>query len=204
MKLKIVASMMAFLMVGNSLSGFTAQTSESQKNDTSNVYESTSLLSESILRQDGDSLRESYDAGRTWKRFSASEIPASYSYDEFLAWMTEEIKSLQEFVAVGEITQEKADTIINQYYETLGEIEKGVQVSKRNSYSEDQIVFGAPDAMHTEGFQKAVYDGKSYQYFGPYETKAELYSVLKQYTDKQIASGNMTQGEADEILKEYR
>lgn len=204
MKLKILASMMAFLMFGNSLSGFTAQARESQKNDTSNVYESTSLLSESILQQDGDSLRESYDAGRTWKKFSAAEIPASYSYDEFLAWMKEEIKSLQELVAVGEITQEKADTTINQYYETLGEIEKGVQVSKRNSYSDDEIVFSAPDAMHTEVFQKAVYDGESYQYFGPYETKAELYSALKQYTDKQIASGNMTQGEVDEILREFR
>lgn len=44
----------------------------------------------------------------------------------------------------------------------------------------------------------------SYRNFGPYNTKAELYAALEQYTNDQTKSGNMTEVEANSILDKYR
>lgn len=56
----------------------------------------------------------------------------------------------------------------------------------------------------SEVFQTVLYDGNSYRNFGPYNTKAELYAALEQYTNDQTKSGNMTEVEANSILDKYR
>ena len=83
-------------------------------------------------------------------------------------------------------------------------IEDGVQVGKRSSYEEDQIFFSMPNNPQSEVFQTVLYDGNSYRNFGPYNTKAELYAALEQYTNDQTKSGNMTEVEANSILDKYR
>lgn len=198
MKVKIVAGLMSLLMAGGTLTGFASQQT------TPPVSPNVSTLAEATLQQDGEITKASYDGGNTWEVFSAAESPDSYDYEEYAAWIKEEIKGLQELVAAGEITQEEADTVIQSYYDTLEKIKNGLQVSKRSSYNDEQLFFSNPNAMHTEGYQTAVFDGHKYQYFGPYETRAELYEVLKQYTDSQVASGNMTSADAEELLEKYK
>ena len=43
-------------------------------------------------------------------------------------------------------------------------------------------------------------EGKEVQ-FGPYETKEELFAAVKPYCEVQVKAGNMSQKEADEILR---
>ena len=93
---------------------------------------------------------------------------------------------------------------IAQYQSALSGIEDGVQVGKRSSYEEDQIFFSMPNNPQSEVFQTVLYDGNSYRNFGPYNTKAELYAALEQYTNDQTKSGNMTEVEANSILDKYR
>lgn len=198
MKLKIIASITALLLTGGTLTAFAVPTNASQSEGGSQPE--SSVLSSVIFQQDGDTIKTSYDDGNSWEVYVPKETSSFYSYEEYSELVAANTKALQSLVAAGEITQEEAEKKISQYSEVLEEIKNGLQVSKRDNYTDDQILFSVSNAMHTTGFQTAVYDGSAYQFFGPYETKQELYSALKEYTDSQINAETMTQAEADELL----
>ena len=161
-------------------------------------------ISEAVFRMDGATAQVSYDGGSTWDTSPTVELPDFYSYEEFAGWIETESDNLQALVAAGELTQEEAAAAIAQYQSALSGIEDGVQVGKRSSYEEDQIFFSMPNNPQSEVFQTVLYDGNSYRNFGPYNTKAELYAALEQYTNEQTKSGNMTEVEANSILDKYR
>lgn len=152
----------------------------------------------------GATAQVSYDGGSTWDTSPTVELPDFYSYEEFAGWIETESDNLQALVAAGELTQKEAAAAIAQYQSALSGIEDGVQVGKRSSYEEDQIFFSMPNNPQSEVFQTVLYDGNSYRNFGPYNTKAELYAALEQYTNDQTKSGNMTEVEANSILDKYR
>lgn len=203
MKLKIIASIAALLLAGGTLTAFAAPTNASVQSNTGKQPEGT-VLSSVIFQQDSDVIKTSYDAGNSWEVYVPNETATFFSYEEYSELVATNKKVLQSFVAAGEITQAEADKTISQYNEILQQIKNGLQVSKRDNNTDDQILFSLPKAMHTTGFQTTVYDGLTYQSFGPFETQQELYSALKEYTDHQIGVGAMTQVEADELLAKYQ
>ncbi len=76
-------------------------------------------------------------------------------------------------------------------------------VNNRKDYNEDQVLFSLPKGMHTTGYQTVVYSGDTFKNFGPFEKRKELYNALKEYSDGQVASGIMSQADADDLLKKY-
>ena len=186
MKLKILTGALALLLTGSVLTGFSTQAAPSKAESDDHLAQE---ISEAVFRMDGATAQVNYDGGSTWDTSPTVELPDFYSYEEF---------------AAGELTQEEAAAAIAQYQSALSGIEDGVQVGKRSSYEEDQIFFSMPNNPQSEVFQTVLYDGKSYRNFGPYNTKAELYAALEQYTNDQTKSGNMTEVEANSILDKYR
>ena len=197
MKLKILTSALALLLTGSVLTGFSTQAAPSKAESDDHLAQE---ISEAVFRMDGATAQVSYDGGSTWDTSPTVELPDFYSYEEFAGWIETESDNLQALVAAGELTQEEAAAAIAQYQSALSGIEDGVQVGKRSSYEEDQIFFSMPNNPQSEVFQTVLYDGNSYRNFGPYNTKAELYAALEQYTNDQTKSGNMTEVEANSIL----
>ena len=196
MKLKILIGALALLLTGSVLTGFSTQAAPSKAESDDHLAQE---IPEAVFRMDGATAQVSYDGGSTWDTSPTVKLPDFYSYEEFA-----ESNNLQALVAAGELTQEEAATAIAQYQSVLSGIEDGVQVGKRSSYEEDQIFFSMPNNPQSEVFQTVLYDGNSYRNFGPYNTKAELYAALEQYTNDQTKSGNMTEVEANSILDKYR
>ena len=201
MKLKILTGALALLLTGSVLTGFSTQAAQSKAESDDHLAQE---ISEAVFRMDGTTAQVSYDGGSTWDTSPAVELPDFYSYEEFTGWIETESDNLQALVAAGELTQEEAAATIAQYQSVLSGIEDGVQVGKRSSYEEDQIFFSMPNNPQSEVFQTVLYDGNSYRNFGPYNTKAQLYAALEQYTNDQTKSGNMTEVEANSILDKYR
>ena len=187
MKLKILTGALALLLTGSVLTGFSTQAAPSKAESDDHLAQE---ISEAVFRMDGATAQVSYDGGSTWDTSPTVELPDFYN--------------LQALVAAGELTQEEAAAAIAQYQSALSGIEDEVQVGKRSSYEEDQIFFSMPNNPQSEVFQTVLYDGNSYRNFGPYNTKAELYAALEQYTNDQTKSGNMTEVEANSILDKYR
>ena len=201
MKMKILTSVIALLLVGGSLTAFAAQPNANQAAAIKQTE--TVELSAVVFRQDGDTVKASYDNGNSWEATPEVNTPDYFTYDEYAAWIETERKSLDSLVDAGEMTREEVNDTISKYSEILSEIENGLQVAKRDDFSEEQQFFSMPNAMHTEGFQTVICDENGYQSFGPYEAKAELHGALKEYTDKQVAMGGMTQENENEILTKY-
>ena len=201
MKLKILTGALALLLTGSVLTGFSTQAAPSKAESDDHLSQE---ISEAVFRMDGATAQVSYDGGSTWDTSPTVELPDFYSYEEFAGWIETESDNLQALVAAGELTQEEAAAAIAQYQSALSGIEGGVQVGKRSSYEEDQVFFSMPNNPQSEVFQTVLYDGNSYRNFGPYNTKAELYAALEQYTNDQTKSGNMTEVEANSILDKYR
>lgn len=201
MKLKILTGALALLLTGSVLTGFSTQAAPSKAEFDDHLAQE---ISEAVFRMDGATAQVSYDGGSTWDTSPTVELPDFYSYEEFAGWIETESDNLQALVAAGELTQEEAAAAIAQYQSALSGIEDEVQVGKRSSYEEDQIFFSMPNNPQSEVFQTVLYDGNSYRNFGPYNTKAELYAALEQYTNDQTKSGNMTEVEANSILDKYR
>lgn len=197
MKLKILTGALALLLTGSVLTGFSTQAAPSKAESDDHLAQE---ISEAVFRMDGATAQVSYDGGSTWDTSPTVELPDFYSYEEFAGWIETESDNLQALVAAGELTQKEAAAAIAQYQSALSGIEDGVQVGKRSSYEEDQIFFSMPNNPQSEVFQTVLYDGNSYRNFGPYNTKAELYAALEQYTNDQTKSGNMTEVEANSIL----
>lgn len=200
MKLKILTGALALLLTGSVLTGFSTQAAPSKAESDDHLAQE---ISEAVFRMDGATAQVSYDGGSTWDTSPTVELPDFYSYEEFAGWIETESDNLQALVAAGELTQKEAAAAIAQYQSALSGIEDGVQVGKRSSYEEDQIFFSMPNNPQSEVFQTVLYDGNSYRNFGPYNTKAELYAALEQYTNDQTKSGNMTEVEANSILWVY-
>ena len=201
MKLKILTGALALLLTGSVLTGFSTQAAPSKAESDDHLSQE---ISEAVFRMDGATAQVSYDGGSTWDTSPTVELQDFYSYEEFAGWIETESDNLQALVAAGELTQEEAAAAIAQYQSALSGIEDKVQVGKRSSYEEDQIFFSMPNNPQSEVFQTVLYDGNSYRNFGPYNTKAELYAALEQYTNDQTKSGNMTEVEANSILDKYR
>lgn len=161
-------------------------------------------LSTVIVRQNGDTVEQSYDNGITWENYTYKETHDFFTYDEYVQWVETEKEAIQKLVEAGEWSQKQADEVISRYDEVLSKIKGGLMVSQRKDYDEEQIFFSLPEGMHTEGYQTFVYDGDSFKNFGPFETKEELYNALKEYSDGQVTSGIMSQADANDLLKKYK
>ena len=160
-------------------------------------------LSTVMIRQDEDTLTSSYDGGNTWNPFSYEETHEFYSHNEFSAWIKEQEAEISALVEAGEWTQEKADAVIQHYYELLERLDDGLFIGKRESDTDDQYFISYPNAAHTEGFQTVIYTENGYEFIGPYDTEKELYEALEAYTELQVGAGNMTADEAKTILRKY-
>lgn len=198
MKSKILLCLTALLFIGGNLS-VSAASNSSQ----TSFAEETPPISSVIIRQDGNTVKSSSDNGNTWETFAYGDTHVFFNHEEFSAWIQEQKVEIAKLVEAGEWTQEKADAVIQQYYDLLASLDNGLLISKRESIADDQCLMSFPNAVHSEGFQTMIYTENGYEFFGPYDTEKELYDALKAYTDSQIEIGNMTSDEADVILKKY-
>lgn len=200
MKGKILLSLVALLLVSGSLTAFASST---ETPDISIEQSAPMQLSTVMIRQDEDTLTSSYDGGNTWNPFSYEETHEFYSHNEFSAWIKEQETEISALVEAGEWTQEKADAVIQHYYELLARLDDGLFIGKRESDTDDQYFISYPNAAHTEGFQTVIYTENGYEFIGPYDTEKELYEALEAYTELQVGVGNMTANEAKTILSKY-
>ena len=200
MKGKILLSLVALLLVSGSLTAFASST---ETPDISIEQSAPMQLSTVMIRQDEDALTSSYDGGNTWNPFSYEETHEFYSHNEFSAWIKEQETEISALVEAGEWTQEKADAVIQHYYELLARLDDGLFIGKRESDTDDQYFISYPNAAHTEGFQTVIYTENGYEFIGPYDTEKELYEALEAYTELQVGVGNMTANEAKTILSKY-
>lgn len=198
MKGKILLGLIALLFIGGNVSG-----SAISNNSQTSFSEKTIPMSSVIIRQDGNTVKSSSDNGNTWETFAYEDTHDFYNHEEFSAWIQEQKVEITKLVEAGEWTQEKADTVIQQYYDLLTSLDNGLLISQRESIADDQYLMSFPNAVHSKGFQTMIYIENGYEFFGPYDTEKELYDALKAYTDSQIEIGNMTSDEANTILKKY-
>lgn len=198
-KLLLGIAMSAVIAFGG-ISAFTAPQNVVQPKPISNE---ATPLSSVIVRQNGNSAKQSYDNGVTWENYTYKDAHDFFTYDEYAEWVKTEKDAIRKLVEAGEWTQKQADEVVFHYNEVLTRIKGGLMVSKRKDYNEDQALFSLPESMHTTGYQTVVYDGDTFKNFGPFETKEELYNALKKYSDGQVASGIMSQADANDLLKRY-
>lgn len=198
MKGKILLGLIALLFIGGNVSG-----SAISNNSQTSFSEKTIPMSSVIIRQDGNTVKSSSDNGNTWETFAYEDTHDFYNHEEFSAWIQEQKVEITKLVEAGEWTQEKADAVIQQYYDLLTSLDNGLLISQRESIADDQYLMSFPNAVHSKGFQTMIYIENGYEFFGPYDTEKELYDALKAYTDSQIEIGNMTSDEANTILKKY-
>lgn len=202
MKGKILSSLAALLLLSGSITAFVG--SANTPNVLAAEQSASKQLSTVTIRQDGNALTSSYDGGNTWSLFLSEEVHDFYSYNEFQSWIKEQEAEISKLVEAGEWTRENADAAIQQYYDLLGKVDNGLLVSKRESDTDDQYFVSYPETAHTEGFQTMIYTENGYEFFGPYDTEKELYEDLEAYAELQVEEGNMTTGEAENILKKYK
>jgi len=167
----------------------------------------------------------SWDDGQTWTPLTDEEYEALtpdvewWTYEEYKAWMEQEIKDLQALADDGEpdyydkdgvlreFTQADVDEASALYQSILDEIKSGKMVSKTVDGSTDIIMisYDSEDIATSRSYEAGVQlDNGETAHFGPYDTKEELLAEMKPYCEEQVKAGNMTQKEADELLSKYQ
>lgn len=102
-------------------------------------------------------------------------------------------------------TQEIIDETIAQYEAMLQEMKNGVKISKTVNGNDDIQLVTYDDKEHfMESAESVVIvTGNETKVFGSYESKEELLNAIETYCKEQVNLGNMTQQEAEEIVKKY-
>jgi beta-lactamase regulating signal transducer with metallopeptidase domain len=181
-----------------------------------------SLIADEIILSTTDengNVQYSTDGGQTY--LDEDEFLSQYSipdvewwtYEGYKAWLEDEKVQLQSMIgekgwtnSLGEFvwTQEIVDETIAQYEKTLEEIKNGLKVSKSVDSSDDVMLSGYDSGDSAMEFTTAiVMDNGETVTFGPYSTTEELLAAIKPFCEEQIALGNMTQSEANEIIAKY-
>lgn|GEM_PF-2822160 len=163
----------------------------------------------------------SWDDGQTWTSLTDEEYEALppdvewWTYDEYKAWMEQEIKDLQALADDGEpdyydkdgvlreFTQADVDEASALYQSILDEIKSGKMVSKTVDGSADIMMmsYDPEDITATRSYEVGVQlDNGETAHFGPYDTKEEFLAEIKPYCEEQVKAGKMTQKEADKLL----
>lgn len=161
-------------------------------------------MASQIFQSNGNSIMQSNDNGSTWHEFTYADDDHYYSYEEYEKWIENEKKAIKQLVDAGEWTQEQADEAILNYESLLNNIKEGKQVKKRATTEDDFNLSSTPVGQHTEGYETFIYNGNTFEQFGPYDTKDEMLAVIEPFCREQVKSGNMSQQEADEILSKYK
>lgn len=168
-----------------------------------------------------DKAADEFADGQTEAGSSGSDVEW-WTYDEYKAWLEEEIVQLNSVLGekgwtneTGEFvwTQEKIDETIQMYEETLEEIKNGAHISI--AMIENSEADGTVAGIQMENYDAdaeevganslwlcVMQDGEP-KMFGPYQTNEELLAEVKPYFDEQVSLGNMTEEEAQEILDKY-
>ena len=174
------------------------------------------------LNEETGKYEYSMDGGLTWisKEEYEKDIPAIewWTYEEYKAWMEEEIKGLQSIAGDGkpdyydkdgvlrEYTKKDLKEIEEIYKDTLESIKNGNKVSKSVNGNEDiSIVYNNNDT-EIESAYGIVITTESGEVIdvGSFNSEEELLEALEPYCKKLVEEGKITQKEADEILKKYR
>lgn len=185
------------------------------------IKEGTSVILSSVILDDKTGkMMVSVDEGKTWMTEEEFEgaYPSPkvewYTYDEYKSWLDEEKKVLQQMVDDGEKgwnpsdgwfvwTQERADEAIRRYEQILEDIKKGTLVSKLVDGEDSVMMSFIPSNVGISINHSTLinFDDGELVEFGPYETKEEMISAVKLYTDREFKAGRITKEEADEIYK---
>lgn len=168
-----------------------------------------------------DKVADEVADGQTEAGSSGSDVEW-WTYDEYKAWLEEEIVQLNNALGekgwtnkTGEFVwnQEKIDETIQMYEETLEEIKNGAHISI--AMIENSEADGTVTGIQMENYDAdaeevgvsslwlcVTEDGEP-KVFGPYQTNEELLAEVKPYFEEQISLGNMTEEDAQEILDKY-
>lgn len=172
--------------------------------DTQALIETQSPVSSVFFRQSGADIQQSVDEGKTWESYSPAEETDYFTYDAFSAWLETETENIQKLVEAGEWTEAEAAEALARYDEIRKSILEGRMVGKRASASAEQLFFSMPQSTRLEQYQTFVFDGRTYERIGPFDTQEELFNALKDYTDAEVEAGTMTQAEAAALLEKHQ
>jgi hypothetical protein len=218
-KTSLAAMLVAAILVVGVGTAFATSAQATSNTGDENVE---SLIADEIILSTTDengNVQYSTDGGQTY--LDEDEFLSQYSipdvewwtYEEYKAWLEDEKVQLQSMIgekgwtnSLGEFvwTQEIVDETIAQYEKTLEEIKNGLKVSKSVDSSDDVMLSGYDSGDSAMEFTTAiVMDNGETVTFGPYSTTEELLAAIKPFCEEQIALGNMTQSEANEIIAKY-
>jgi hypothetical protein len=218
-KTSLAAMLVAAILVVGVGTAFATSAQATSNTGDENVE---SLIADEIILSTTDengNVQYSTDGGQTY--LDEDEFLSQYSipdvewwtYEEYKAWLEDEKVQLQSMIgekgwtnSLGEFvwTQEIVDETIAQYEKTLEEIKNGLKVSKYVDGSDDVMLSSYDSGDSAMEFTTAiVMDNGETVTFGPYSTTEELLAAIKPFCEEQIALGNMTQSEANEIIAKY-
>ncbi len=155
-------------------------------------------------------LKVTYD-GKTWEPYSYIPVPPEeewrwYSYDEYKEYMDIQLELLYppDYVFTTRYIVEDSFKELEKHLQTLTDIKHGIKVSKdRTVYLVDQ---SDPRWKNEIGEIKWRCFGYSFRNkfgrevdLGLFETRDELFAALKQYYDREVSIGNLTQKEGDDL-----
>jgi hypothetical protein len=146
MKSRILLSIGCCIAI--SCGAFTTSATETQVD----LSTQEAVTSSVMFRQDTDGIKQSIDNGETWELHHFENSITFFDYEEYVKWVTDEVKAIQKLVDAGEWTQEQANLVITQYDEIMAEMESGLMVSKRSSYDEAQVFFSYPVKANHDSF----------------------------------------------------
>ena len=231
-KSSVLTIVLAAILVVGTTTVFAASAAANTENPTADITnaadgsDSAQTLSDGgimlsrVDTETGETLY-SWDDGQTWTSLTDEEYEALppdvewWTYDEYKAWMAQEIKDLQALADDGEpdyydkdgvlreFTQADVDEASALYQSILDEIKSGKMVSKTVDGSTDIMMmsYDPEDITATRSYEVGVQlDNGETAHFGPYDTKEELLAEIKPYCEEQVKAGKMTQKEADKLL----
>lgn len=188
-----------------------------------NVIEDVAVATEEsivMIQTDPDTGETRYsDDGENWMteeeyktKYPTSDIEW-WTAEEYEKWLEQERKDLQDIIgsegwnaADGWFTwtQERVDEAITLYEQTLQKIRDGVKHSRAVDGSDDVAIAYDPSEADIESSVGAVIadENGGEKTFEGYENSEDMLRDVKEYVERQVAAGDMTQDEADKILSD--
>lgn len=163
---------------------------------------------------------KSFSDEATFKKMYPAYDVEWWTYEEYARYVEQEKKNLQSFLDAGEpdLTQEMVDASIAEYEALLQQLKDGFMLSKSvNGHSDITIISDSSLAksISESGSESGtavsaahdlciMLDNGEKTVFGPYDSRQELLDEVQPFCEKQIALGNMTEKEAEEILQKCK
>lgn len=220
---KLPIIVLAFTLFACGTAGAAAISAKAEKSNAGTPADrSVEKETSSLMSTEDENGRTQYsEDGENWMTEAEyeKEHPESdvvwWTYEEYKAWLDNERAALPALIgqphhyydANGVLqkdvwTKEKIDAAILQYEQELERIKNGEKVSKTVDGDDNIGMSMTPpaEAPAVEHSSTVHASGGNTIDLGSYDTKEEASKAIRDYCEKQVKAGKMTQQEADSIL----